>query len=76
MKCEVCKLNEADLEDWRDFGYGESTEKFKACRNCVNLKDVPFMDLLDEDTIDGKKYVIEDIVDSGNWKDWVIKRDG
>tara|TARA_R100001530_G_scaffold36909_2_gene28609 strand:+ start:212 stop:436 length:225 start_codon:yes stop_codon:yes gene_type:complete len=74
MKCEVCEINEADLEDWRDFGYNQGTEKFQACKNCINLKDVPFMNLLDADTIDEKKNVIGDIVDSGDLEDWIVKK--
>mgnify|MGYP003145940971 CR=1 FL=1 len=75
MKCEVCKLNEADLEDWRDFGYDSPTEHFQACKNCINLRDVPYLDILESQSLDETKDIIEGVIRK-DWKDWVIKKDG
>ncbi|MBT7928443.1 hypothetical protein HN682_00805 [Candidatus Peregrinibacteria bacterium] len=56
MKCECCKINEAEVKDFRTTD--EITSSYRVCRKCQVLSDEDFRE---------KKYETNKIVSSGDW---------
>jgi len=69
--CECCETNIAIAKDSRehDWGYDEPI----VCGNCLSLNNEWFYRLQKAKEGIGKKRIMGKIMNSGSWKDYIIK---